>query len=1100
MNGAPSGERLDDAGPFGSAVHPPHRDAPSEAPALAALIRQTRTGEARPGSTGGGARQPPRINTMLTQLRKFLAPPAFEGDEDKTRTANLLHIVLLTLLTAAVSYGVFAPIEPELRLRRVIILGPLIAVLLALMWAMRRGHIRFASNVIIFAMWSTFTVAMTYGAGFNNPAFMGYLVVAVAAGLLLSQRAAIAWSGLSIATSAAVLWANSLGLLTRPTLPRTELSIWLAQAAYIATSVVMLSLARRSIDEGFTRARRELAERRVTEQKLRESEARFRALVENISEAIVLLDSHGAVQYASPATERILGYPAHTRIGRLAFDEGVYPADVDRLKTLFAQVLNQPRAMVTDQLRVWNHKGALVWIDATATNLLDTPGVQAVVVNYRDITGRRQAEDTLRRYTARLETLREIDRAIVAARSPEEIATASLRHLQQLVPYRLAMVAVFDFETHQARLIADMLEDGTRGPWTGRSFPTESFQSLETLRRGETRIAQDIFSPGPRPATDEDLLNEGLRSWMSVPLQYRGVLIGSLNFGSAAPGAFNDEHVEVAAEIADLLAIALQQASLLAETTEALTREQRLNDVARTSSSSLDLSTVLPTIMRLAVELVRADSGVMGLISNDGQSLTHPYLFNLPEDLGLEQPIPKGTGVGWQVVETRQAMLLADYGSHPAALKNWTAAGIRNSIETPLIAGETCLGVLGLYLRGPARRFTERDLRLAEAVGRQAGVVVQNARLFEAERQRVALLTALNEIGLDISAQLDLSILLNTIVQHAVRLLNAPMGSLFLVRENQSLEMVVRHNLPAFELTRPPVRFGEGLAGKVAQNGRVQIVGDYSQWPGRSSYADDYPYRGVLSVPIKWQGHVIGVINVLDERPDRFGPMDVHQVNLLAAQAAIAINNAHLFSDLQQSNAELIAAYDTTLEGWTRALDLRDEETEGHTQRVTEMTLQLAQGMGIDASELLHIRRGALLHDIGKMGLPDSILLKAGPLTDEEQAVMYKHPEYARDMLFPIKFLRPALDIPYCHHERWDGSGYPQALQGEAIPLAARIFAVVDVWDALRSDRPYRQGWPEKAVLDHIRALSGRHFDPEVVRAFITLLDRAQQPGGAPGL
>jgi putative nucleotidyltransferase with HDIG domain len=196
-----------------------------------------------------------------------------------------------------------------------------------------------------------------------------------------------------------------------------------------------------------------------------------------------------------------------------------------------------------------------------------------------------------------------------------------------------------------------------------------------------------------------------------------------------------------------------------------------------------------------------------------------------------------------------------------------------------------------------------------------------------------------------------------------------------------------------------------------------------------------------------------------------------------------------LFNGLQRSNSELGLAYDATLEGWSRALDLRDKETEGHTQRVTEMTLRLANAMNLDATDMTHLRRGALLHDIGKLGVPDRILLKPGPLTDDEWDIMRQHPQYAYDMLLPIPFLAPALAIPYCHHEKWDGSGYPRGLKGDAIPLAARIFAVADVWDALRSDRPYRRGWEEEKVCNYIREQSGKHFDPKVVEVFVALKD-----------
>ncbi len=196
-----------------------------------------------------------------------------------------------------------------------------------------------------------------------------------------------------------------------------------------------------------------------------------------------------------------------------------------------------------------------------------------------------------------------------------------------------------------------------------------------------------------------------------------------------------------------------------------------------------------------------------------------------------------------------------------------------------------------------------------------------------------------------------------------------------------------------------------------------------------------------------------------------------------------------MLDERQQAADELTKAYDATLEGWSRALDLRDHETEGHSRRVTEMTVCLAKAMGIEGVELEHIRRGALLHDIGKMGVPDAILLKPGPLNEAEWEVMRRHPTMAHDLLAPISYLRHSLDIPWCHHEKWDGSGYPRGLAGEAIPLAARIFAIVDVWDALSNDRPYRRAWPPEKVYAYLAPQAGSHFDPRVLTAFLQLLD-----------
>jgi HD-GYP domain-containing protein (c-di-GMP phosphodiesterase class II) len=212
----------------------------------------------------------------------------------------------------------------------------------------------------------------------------------------------------------------------------------------------------------------------------------------------------------------------------------------------------------------------------------------------------------------------------------------------------------------------------------------------------------------------------------------------------------------------------------------------------------------------------------------------------------------------------------------------------------------------------------------------------------------------------------------------------------------------------------------------------------------------------------------------------------------MAGQAAIAIDNALLFENLQRSNQELSLAYDTTLEGWGKALELRDKETQGHTRRVVDLTFRLARRMNISDAEITHIRRGVLLHDIGKMGVPDQILRKTGPLDETEWVQMRMHPQYAYDLLYPIAYLRPALDIPYCHHEKWDGSGYPRGLKGENIPLAARIFAVVDVWDALLSDRPYRKTWTKEQTMTYIQNESGTRFDPRIVEVFLEMMSESQ--------
>ncbi|MCX7608066.1 MAG: HD domain-containing protein, partial [Anaerolineales bacterium] len=250
----------------------------------------------------------------------------------------------------------------------------------------------------------------------------------------------------------------------------------------------------------------------------------------------------------------------------------------------------------------------------------------------------------------------------------------------------------------------------------------------------------------------------------------------------------------------------------------------------------------------------------------------------------------------------------------------------------------------------------------------------------------------------------------------------------------------------------------------------------------------EYGVQSILFIPVLSHGKTMGGIEVWESRYRReFTQAEIFLAQSMAAHAGSILENIALYEQTRRQAEDLAQAYDNTLAGWARALELRDEQTQDHTRRVTEMALQLARALGLPEDQLVHIRRGAILHDIGKMGIPDAILHKPGPLTPEEEELMRQHPQFAYEMLYPIEFLRPALDIPYCHHERWDGTGYPRGLKGEEIPLAARIFAVVDNWDALISDRPYRPAWSKARAREYLRQQAGKMFDPKIVEVFLSL-------------
>jgi len=353
-------------------------------------------------------------------------------------------------------------------------------------------------------------------------------------------------------------------------------------------------------------------------------------------------------------------------------------------------------------------------------------------------------------------------------------------------------------------------------------------------------------------------------------------------------------------------------------------------------------------------------------------------------------------------------------------------------------------------------------------------------------------LGALNSIDRAISSSLGMKVSLDVLLIEVIAQLGVDSASILLLNEaTQTLEFVAGNGFRSTSIQHSSLPFGKGLAGRVGAERKALHIPNLAEIGAdflRADLLKDEDFLEYYGVPLIAKGQLKGVLEIFNREALNPDPEWLSYLETLGGQAAIAIENAQLFEGLQKSNQELFMAYDATIAGWSHAMDLRDKETEGHTQRVTELTLKLAERMGISQQEQVQMRRGALLHDIGKLGVPDHILHKPGKLTDEEWVIMRMHPTYAFNMLMPIHYLRPALDIPYCHHEKWDGTGYPRGLKGEEIPLAARIFAIVDVWDALRSDRPYRDGWSAQKTRDYILAESGKHFEPKIVDIFMELL------------
>jgi putative nucleotidyltransferase with HDIG domain len=534
----------------------------------------------------------------------------------------------------------------------------------------------------------------------------------------------------------------------------------------------------------------------------------------------------------------------------------------------------------------------------------------------------------------------------------------------------------------------------------------------------------------------------------------------------------------------------------LKEAMERRERQQREHELEAIASISLALRTAktldetLSLLLDHAIELIGAQAGSIWFYDAISDRV------NLKSWRGLKNPpytttsASVGNDISGLVISSGEAIISREFYSDPRVSeenRNLIPKGVGGAC-IPLHSDQSVVGVMFVNVALP-REITNGDLRVLKALTEIGGSALHRMRLHEQIVKQLERLDALHTIDLLISNTLDLSVTLDILVKHVAKLLEVDAVVILLIKqETQRLEYAAGTGFNSTLIRSASVKIGEGFAGQIVLEQRMIRFDHHiseGENPTFSKILGSENIVTYIGIPLVSKGKIIGVLEVLHRSVLTPDSDWLSFFETLGGQAAIAIENSMLFHGLQRSNFELELAYDATIEGWSHALDLRDKDTEGHTLRVTDMALKLAHAVGLANGQLVHIRRGGLLHDIGKMGVPDKILLKPDRLTQLEWEVMRQHPQLAYDWLAPITFLQSALDIPYCHHEKWDGTGYPRGLRGEEIPLAARIFAVADVWDALTSRRPYRPPLARSEAIEYIRKNSGVHFDPRIVEIFL---------------
>jgi PAS domain S-box-containing protein len=697
---------------------------------------------------------------------------------------------------------------------------------------------------------------------------------------------------------------------------------------------------------------------------------------------------------------------------------------------------------------------------------------------------RMQLFDETARRAEEFASLYETSKTLSAENELNALLQGIIEHAQTLLHSNASGIYLYD-EEHQDVEIAVYtvpymspgIRQGLGEGVAGRVAQTRQSLRVDDYSTWEGRSPKFVGTP--------------FRAVLGVPMLYGGELVGVLMADEI--GGSERKFSEADERLLSLFALqaagAIHSARLFDETARRAEEFASLYETSKILSAETDLNALLQSIVEHAKILLRSAASGIYLYDEERQEVEPTVYIGPNTPLGIHLKL--GEGVAGHVAQTRQPLRIDDYSTWEGRSPKFAADSFRSILDVPMLYGGELIGVLAVSETGDAeRKFTEADERLLSLFAFQAAGAIHSARLHEETVHRLEHLQALRAVDQAIASSLDMRLTLNILLTHTLPQLGADAADVLLLHPGSNLLEVASSRGFRTRLLEN-VTVSESFAGRAVMEHHTVTVSDIETARRNSQFERLWKEEGFSAywcVPLIVKGEVRGVLEVYRRTAFTPDPEWLEFLEILAGQAAIAIDNTQLFENLQRANTDLILAYNATIEGWSRALDLRDKETEGHTRRVADLTVAIAKAMGVKEQEILHIRRGALLHDIGKMGIPDYILLKPDKLTDEEWAIMRTHPQLARDLLMPIAYLRDALDIPYSHHEKWDGTGYPQGLKGSQIPATARFFAVVDVWDALTSNRPYRKKWAKKKALTYIQEQRGRHFDPQVVDAFVKII------------
>lgn len=819
--------------------------------------------------------------------------------------------------------------------------------------------------------------------------------------------------------------------------------------------------------------------------------------LEASANAIVITSPTGTIAWCNPAFTTLTGYTIEEALGKNP-RQLVWSGRQER--SFYQHMWSTIRSGKVWKGSLINRKkdGSLYHEEMTITPVFDRQQqISHFIAVKEDVTLRKQAEERLERLAKRLKLLTEASKEFAIHLDRQQLAERTLDFFLENLDCRFA--SLYQLEIQNLTFWAARHRAGSQ--LAGLEIYADSYAQhlLQAVKTG--RIVSSLGPAEAEHPASAPLAPGG--AFVAAPIQGGASVLGAALLVYEDVSAFDEADLEIIRLTSEVMASSLENIRLMRLAQDSYHKLGLVYDAGLAINSVLDRQTQLEYLLKLAKEALRAGQAVFFLYEPNENQLVFVSEFGsgelFPTNLsGLTIPVSsRGSGTAWAAAHHRSVIYNKRLESD-AYLRR--APQAQSMLAAPVERDSKLLGMILVAAPQP-EAFDAQDEQMLGLFANQAAVALENSHLYEEGQWNIRRLQAQHKIEQAIAANLSLDAVLNSVLEQLESVLDVRAAQVLLL-EPQSLQLYPaagRSQSGSFENGRP-----EGPRQTLPHEALIKRVRVSLQDPDgtlfpqserwQSGAAEPYSY---FAVPLIGNEEIKGVLEVYAPTNAASGPGWLQLLDTIALQTASAIQNAQLHQQLSSTGQSAIQAFDRVIQGWSQALDLREGETTGHHTRVTEMAALLGSRLGMSEEQLVHLRRGAQLHDIGRLAIPERILQKEGALDEDEWAQIREAPVHAQRLLGDNSFLQPAMEIPYCHHERWDGSGYPRGLKGEEIPLSARIFSVVDVWEALTSERYYRPAWTPEGARDYIQGKAGILFDPAVVRAFVELID-TQELGREP--